>query len=521
MVQLKNATLTLLVAFLLGSASYTKAQTYNYIPDSSFSTIGIKTFIYYNIMDRLFDSKLQADGKLITVGFARNPSSGSFDIPVSRHLPNGDFDTTFNSTGTLFIPSGSFSSFNDVHPRIAFDSNGKIIIASNRNGSGSMDIMVCRIDTNGHLDPSFNGTGILVFDVNGTNTESDIAGAVDVDAQNNIWVAATTKNGTANADNDFVVAKILPNGTLDANFNSNGRKTFTPNTNENYCHAILADSNGKILIGGTSGNNMYVFRIDSTGAADPGFNTTGAVTIAFSSATDLVAMDFDNNGKIVISGRYAVLGVSLVFVRLNTNGQTDNTFGFFGKFTINIGSTSSTISAMQIQADNKIVVAGYTIDTVQASDFLAVRIAANGTLDLSFNGVGYVSQNIIAGPVNEYCYGFAMNPDESILLSGVVAYSPVSNEDAAIVKLKPVLVTGLDILSNPENTIRVYPNPFTNMLDIVSQNDDQMWLTDITGKRVHSVNVLTGINHTDVSHLPAGIYFLHGNNTSGLKLIKK
>ncbi len=512
---------TILMAFLLGISTATNGQTYNYVTDSTFNFTGIKRYTYYNVMDRLFDCKLQPDGRIITVGISKSPVSGAMELPVTRHLADGGFDSTFSGDGTVYINMGNVQSLMGIYPRIAFDNDGKIIIASSRMGAGSMDIFVCRIDTTGNLDPTFNGTGTMVFDVNGNNTEYDLAANLDVDANNNIWIAATTRNGVSSADNDFVVAKIKPDGTLDATFNGNGRKTFTPNTNENYCRSIKVDANGKIVVGGTSGINMYIFRIDTTGALDPTFNTSGSATIQFSNSSDLIAMDFDNNGKIVISGRYAVLGVSLVFARLNPNGQADNTFGFAGKFTINIGNTSTTITGMYIQPDNKIIVGGYTDDSTYANDFIAVRITAAGAIDLTFNGIGYVSKNIVSGPIDEYAYGLAVTPDERLILSGVVTYTSLSNEDAALLKLKPVLVVGLNTLTNPENTMRVYPNPFTNKLDIVSQVDDQMWITDITGKTVHTMQVVTGINHTDLQHLARGIYFLHGNNTSGLKLIKE
>ncbi len=522
MIKPHHAVLTILFAIVLGTCFRTEAQTYDYIPDSSFNNTGFKKYIYYNQVDRLYGCKLQPDTKLVAAGFTKSPITGYYVMPVTRFLYNADFDTTFNGDGTIFVPLGNLQSIGTITPKVTFQQDGKIIVAGSGQGSGSLDIFVCRIDTSGNLDTAFNGTGTLMFDMTGTNTFPDQANAVEVDASGNIWVAGVTRNGTSPANNDFAVAKIKPDGTLDTTFDSDGKKLFDPSAGSaDIAKSIKADSNGKILIGGTAGANMYVMRIDSTGTPDPGFTPSGGVSILFASGTDMGDMQIDNNGKIVVAGKVTINVASLVFARLNTNGTFDNTFGFNGKFSINIGFTTSYVTAICVQADNKIVVGGYTNDSLQRNDFLALRVTAAGALDLTFNGIGYVQYPIQQGAIDEYAQGLAITDDLRFIHSGTVTFTLGSNEDPVVTRFKPVLVTGLNTITNNDNTILAYPNPFSDQLEVVSSVNDEVYLSDYSGKTLRQFRLNAGVNKIDMRDLPAGMYFLHGANSAGLKLIKQ
>ncbi|MBK9637110.1 MAG: hypothetical protein IPO63_04575 [Bacteroidetes bacterium] len=67
-----NYALTLIVV-LFGSLQV-KAQTYNYIPDSTFDGNGLLSFIFFNNVDRMYGCDLQPDQKLVMAGLGKNPS---------------------------------------------------------------------------------------------------------------------------------------------------------------------------------------------------------------------------------------------------------------------------------------------------------------------------------------------------------------------------------------------------------------------------------------------------------------
>src|SRR5262245_26414271 len=76
-------------------------------------------------------------------------------------------------------------------------------------------------------------------------------------------------------------------------------------------------------------------------------------------------------------------------------GDLDTTFNGTGKVTPPIGSGGDQIRSVAVQADGKIVVAGYTRAQDSSDyDFAVARYNADGTLDTTFNGTGKVSTPI-------------------------------------------------------------------------------------------------------------------------------
>lgn len=515
--------LFLLAFTLLSGLKFTNAQTYLYQPDSTFNGDGFKDFIYFNNIDRLFGCALQPDEKLITAGFSKNPNNGRFELAVTRYLVNADFDTSFGTAnGTIFIPLGQLNAIGGQTPKVQVAPDGKIVVvASSISSAGNNDVFVCRLDTTGAPDPTFNTTGTISFDMTGTNTFPDAANALDIDANGNVWVAGVTRNGGTPLDNDFAVAKIKSDGTLDPSFDTDGKKLFNLTSTAEFAKSIKVDATGKIVVGGTAGTNMLVLRMDTTGTLDPTFNTTGFTTIQFSINSDMGDMDIDYNNRIVVAGKLITSNSNLCFARLTNTGILDNAFGFLGKYTLNIGNAASVISSIHIQPDNKIIAGGYTNDSIQRNNFLATRITATGSLDLTFNGGGVVQSAIVQGAVDELGNGMAVMNDGRIIITGTITYSSAVNEDCGMLRWVPVLQVGLDDISEQDIRFRAFPNPFTNTLRINSQESGIAELTDIHGKTVKSIPITAGINEISTDELPAGMYLLRVNGSAGLKLIRE
>ncbi len=97
------------------------------------------------------------------------------------------------------------------------------------------------------------------------------------------------------------------------------------------------------------------------GSHDPTFGGGGVVTTAIGSSYDWtqdVAVQAD--GKIVAAG-YAIVNSNWDFAlaRYNTDGSLDTSFDGDGKVTTAIGSGNDQAHAVALQADGKVVAAGY------------------------------------------------------------------------------------------------------------------------------------------------------------------
>lgn len=141
----------------------------------------------------------------------------------------------------------------------------------------------------------------------------------------------------------------------------------------------------------------------------------------------------NGNDKIVVVGSSDVLGTKAFAVaRYNGDGTLDTTFGMDGSGVMVIPiEIMSEAFAVAIQADNKIVVAGYAQDGMN-TDFAVVRLDCNGTLDTTF---GCDSTGIVTIDFGRFDKAFAVK----IQKNGKIVVAGQSNAhgsfDYALVRL--------------------------------------------------------------------------------------
>ncbi|HMT30108.1 MAG TPA: hypothetical protein PKD91_12595 [Bacteroidia bacterium] len=439
----------------------------NYFPDSSFNGNGIATFTFYNNIDRGFGCAIQPDQKLVMVGLSKNPSTNFFELCVARFNLSSTFDTTFSGDGKSYVSMGNQSSIGGQTPKLKFDSDGKIVIVNSgrSNGGSSQDIMICRLDTNGVLDNTFNGSGVLFVDMTGGGSQPDQASDFDFDAQGNIYVVGATRTGGTPLDNDFAVIKVSPNGQLVTSFDGDGKKLFNPTGFAEFATGVRVLSDGKIVFGGSAGSNVILMKIDSTGALDNTFNGTGSTSISFGSSMDMYGMELDSDERIIIAGTiYSSITNSGVARCLQT-GLLDSNFGTGGKLNVNIGAGNNEVFSLYLLNDDKILIGGAVEKVANGYDFMAARIDTSGSLDLTFNTTGFITQNLVPGNVDEFANSMAVTADGRIVLSGTVEYGSAINEDVGLLLLKTDTTTGVPTLINP-SFMEIFPNPSGDELTI-------------------------------------------------------
>lgn len=496
-----------------------KAQTYNYVPDSTFNGKGLLSFIFFNNIDRMYGCDLQADEKLVMAGISKNPGSGAYEICAARLDINGAFDNSFSGDGVQFIPIGLSNSANGIAPKVKVAPNGKIVIACTGIGAGGQDFFICMLDTNGVLDPSFNGTGTFITDLLGTGSQSDIVSTLDIDANGNIYVVGTTATAGAPINYDYGIIKVRPNGQLATTFSGDGKLILDPTGVADNAKGIKVQADGKIVIGGTTGANMLIARLDSTGLLDNTFTALGYTTITFQLASDMGALTLDQNGRIVVAGKLITSNSNMATARYRSNGTFDPNYGFNGKYVYNVGGFANHVNDIHIQSDNKIIVAGYVDDSTGISKFMVSRIDTSGSVDITFNGLGFARQAIIPGNVNEECNTMSVMADGRIILAGTTIYVPNTDEEVAACRLKPVIVTSIHEI-NDKNIFNAFPNPFNHEVQIISKEKGVGTIVDISGRIVQTFPVLIGTNTITTVEIPSGMYFIQVNGKSAVKIVK-
>lgn len=503
-------------------ASVASAQTY--IADSSFNTNGQAIFTFYNNIDRGFGSTIQPDQKLVMVGLSKNPGTGSFELCVARMYLDYTFDSTFSGDGKAYVSMGNQASIGGQAPRVKVDSNGRIVIVNTgRSSTGtSQDMMICRLDSNGVLDNSFNGNGVLFVDLTGGGTQPDMASDFDFDANGNIYLAGVTRTGGTPLDNDFFVVKVKDNGQLDTSFDTDGKKLYNPTGFAEFGTGIRVLSDGHIVFGGVAGANMMIGKIDSTGMLDNTFNGNGYVTAIFGSSSYMYGMELDSLERIVIAGTVQTANTSIGVARYFQNGTPDAGFGTNGKATIVFGNGSNEVTDLEITEGNKILISGMSFGGLTGMDFMVCRIDSSGTLDQSFNGNGYYSKNLVSGNTEEVANSLCVSDAGQIVLTGTIIYGSAINEDVGMMVIRPIPVVSALHEVITQDGIGAFPNPVQRELHLSFTNSSHIQIFNSEGKQVMNADLNSGNNVVDVSKLAPGIYFIYDiqNNVSG-KFVKQ
>jgi uncharacterized delta-60 repeat protein len=188
---------------------------------------------------------------------------------------------------------------------------------------------------------------------------------------------------------------MLTAGQLDPTFGTGG-KILTDfigplDSALNGASAATVQPDGKIVVVGTARlGTRYewaVARLNPGGSLDPFFGTGGRVLEDFQNSADIAtAVAIQTDGKIVVAGRNYE-GMDLV--RYNPDGSLDIGFGVGGKVvTMFSNNNGGGADGLTIQPDGKIIVVGSGVGVSQQSQI--ARYNVNGTLDSSFGAGGEV-----------------------------------------------------------------------------------------------------------------------------------
>jgi uncharacterized delta-60 repeat protein/LPXTG-motif cell wall-anchored protein len=208
-------------------------------------------------------------------------------------------------------------------------------------------------------------------------------------------------------------------GTLDTTFGTAGITT-TNITTYAFAYSTAIQVDGKIVVVGQhspsgNGGDFLVARYNTNGALDATFGTAGITITNFGSNSSGNSVAIQADGKILVAGYSNERGGARDFavLRYNANGALDTTFGTAGITTTNVGN-NGTGSSMAIQTDGKILVAGY-FGGVSDKNFAIVRYNTNGALDATFGTAGITTTDL--GGV-DIASSMVVLPNGKILVAG-------------------------------------------------------------------------------------------------------
>ncbi len=314
---------------------------------------------------------LQPDGKIVVAGLFFDVVEMDWDALVSRYNPDGSLDTT------SFVPFDSGSSNGDYVRAVALQPDGKIVAAGYIYDGTESDVLVLRYNDDGSLDTSFNPpNGFLRYGSGSGNNEQGWAVALQPDGK--IVVAGYVDKG--GGDFDVLVLRYNGDGLLDTSFNPpNGFVTFgsvdgTGNPNSDRGWALALQTDGKIVVAGDVNDgptsDVLVLRYNGDGSLDTDFNFPDGFVRYNSGNYDYgSAVTLQADGKIVVAGRSMNSMLEALVLRYNPDGSLDSDFGTGGVVTYGNDDSGD---AVALQTDGKIVVADTAVNGAD-SDIIVVR----------------------------------------------------------------------------------------------------------------------------------------------------
>lgn len=384
--------------------------------DHSFNNDGEWINGLSNDYNSLNDISIQSDGKILLAGESKaNDEIGSFwQATVVRLLPDGSLDTSFSTDGIAhaFLVAHVFARAMVLQP------DGKIVLAGYAvyyTGSKAYDPeafvnqwVLFRFDASGALDPTFDGDGIVITNIPGGSYEM----AEDVALQTDGKIVVAGYDG-----GDFVIARYNSDGSLDASFDGDGI-VITGLGGIEHAYALAIQADGKILVAGGAtaggaGDKIAFARYLSNGALDGSFGNAGTFITSFNGTAYDLALQPD--GMAVAAAKLAgsTYPSQAILVRVNTNGTLDGRFDQGGYTRAIIESSADSTPAVAIAPDGRLVLAdSYSPDGSLVHQYLAARFMANGELDKP--GRALIDFN----PRNAKGYGVAVDAEGRITLAG-------------------------------------------------------------------------------------------------------
>jgi len=233
-------------------------------------------------------------------------SSVPLSIPVSGTLAADNavvIATTINTTPIFAIGNGtvatSFGSYEDSGKSVILQPDGKILVAGySYHDILNSDFALARYNPNGSLDTSFDIDGKLITAFGGQGL------SIALQTDGKVLVSGFSYNSYLSGNADFALARYNIDGSLDTTFSGDGKLTTNFGVGFNVSTGVTLQSDGKILVVGTSGSGsaFALARYNLDGNLDTSFDGDGMLTTGLGSNASASSVVLQSDGKILVAG---------------------------------------------------------------------------------------------------------------------------------------------------------------------------------------------------------------------------
>jgi uncharacterized delta-60 repeat protein len=359
-------------------------------PDAAFGSGG-RVVTSFQYRDEPHGAALQPDGRIVVAGetsVLKGDNSRTLDSLLVRYNPDGTLDRTFADGGKRIHAEGNDGIGIYSFKAVAVQPDGKIVAVGDAIGGY---FGVARFMRDGALDTSFGSLGTVTLNVSaGGDGATGVAllpdGRIVISGVGRVLANTQPREWL----NSVAVARLNPDGSRDPTFGGSGLMLYEPPAGTDETPGtLIVQPDGKVLVGATSQTrsnghqSVLLMRVWPDGQLDEAFAERGRLVTAFTTDPSALyafggALELQPDGKIVVGGGFMGLySENTVVARYLPNGSADGAFGNGGVMLTTVNGYHERFASGAVLPDGKFVAAGTVwarADSSATSDIILGRV---------------------------------------------------------------------------------------------------------------------------------------------------
>ncbi|MDX6727573.1 MAG: hypothetical protein QOK49_2378 [Baekduia sp.] len=363
-------------------------------------------------------------GRILVAGGTSDANGKNAGV-VARLDGNGALDPAFGTGGSTVVQtgegSGVYRPYSMAQSVFAAPGGGVGFAAYRIRSDERGDQSAFELLGNGTPDLDFGSGGLATRDPATAPAYANSAAAT-AGPDGSVYVSGILEGTPASGNNrKLALTKFSPQGQLVTGFGNQGGTwvgsfSLYPTDTGTYGGPMIVQPGNKLLMAGTalwsdSRQAVLLARFSTiTGQPDAAFGTKPGNTVV--QARDPGGVGGDAQGTGLALGPLGAIYVAgaaddaqrhfaMTLLRFSPSGEPDYTFGSNGvkRFQLATGSDQyrrSSASAVAVQPDGKVLLAGTSSNGLDESEGVVLRVRPDGTLDTSFGTDGVVRLQLAA-----------------------------------------------------------------------------------------------------------------------------
>jgi len=501
-------------------------------------------------------------GNVYTCGNFFSPTITFGSFTLTRSGNSSGFIVKQNNTGNVIWAKCinntgiSFPSCNGI----CVDKNGFIFVAGSFNDSITFnttglatygtDVFLVKFDSSGSV--------IWAKNSNSKGIRAEVSTAVCTDKLDNIYLLGEFWTDSLTFGSTTLICPQGHRYNFIVKYNSSGNALWAKSITGDFMqdpYDISADSIGNVYIIGnyrsltltfdsivltnsvsdSSTNDIFIARYDVSGNAVWAKSFGGV-------GQDLgKSIDVDMDGNIHVTGRFA--GPTITFDTTTLTGiyttantyilKFDNNFNIawgksFGHHGSKITTDDSGNTYVAGEFGGSISIDNYSFSSAGEYDIYVAKFDVQGNT---------VSAVCAGGVLYEFIKGMSIGNQGACYITGYFSspactfgtYTLTNNTTSTANMINDIYIakldfqTGTNVLNHQEISLSVYPNPFSNTININQteySNNSEICIFDLLGKQVYNSQI-SSKNTINTSEFKKGVYILKLIDVRGNTLVKK